>query len=371
MAWHKWLAAGISAALALVVGWSVRRSFVRSAGPRRDVGAESTSFPRPVDEAFVRDHWHDLPEFEYHPLALLVRAPNVKSRWKWEEHPRRAFYVETNAQGFREDEPTPRRFDGPRVVVSGDSHTDGAVQNRASFANVAERRLGRALRRPVDVVNAGVGFTSPYCYLGMLRKCLELEPDVFVAVLFAGNDFLDDLALAYRRGARSGPCQASPRLPFEAALEECGGVFQGLHQASRFKGCPAEGELALEVVLESVFAMEELCRSEGIAFLLVLLPTKTDVEDDDREACRAACELLELEEADLAVNLRLGRRALEAARARGIECLDPTEALRAADVPTYWKRDHHLGLAGHEQLGALLVERLRALLERRATDGQR
>lgn len=369
---RKWIVAGLSALLALVVVKLVGLPGAaphRAAAPTEGGGTASTGV---VDEALVRDQWGQMKGYRYDPLALLMREPDTKQRWKLPEYPGGVFLQVTNDRGFREDQPTPQEFGGARVVVSGDSHTDGMVENPRSFANVAEAELTRALGEPVDVINAGVGSTSPRCYLGMLRKCLELGPDVFVAVLFTGNDFVDDLALAYRLGTRRKvACPQLPKELLEQVGKEFGGFFQGLHQAYRFRSCPEEADIALTVVLESVFAMDELCRREGIDFLLVLLPSKTDVEDDDREAFLAACRRLGLEESDAALDLQLGRKVLEAARERGIECLDPTDAMRASQVPLYWKGDHHLAIAGHALLGSLLSERLRELIARRHPAGAR
>lgn len=323
-----------------------------------------------MDEALARQFWREQKGFLFDPVAYLVKAPNLRATWDWPEYPSGEFVVVTNERGFREDQPTPQEFPGPRILVSGDSHTDGTVENRSSFANLAEERLREELHQEVDVINAGVGSTSPSCYLGMLKKCLELRPDVFVAVLHAGNDFQDEIGLAHLLGRRQAPSNPPEYLArAKAVAEGFLGFYQCLNQAYRFRTFPGEAEAATALVIEQVLAIEELCRQQNITFLLVLLPTKLDVEDDDRETWLKAYRELGLDERDAPLGLELGRRVLAAAREHGIECLDPTDAMRAASAPLYWRKDYHLGLEGHALLGTLLAERLEAILARRAAGG--
>ena len=60
--------------------------------------------------------------------------------------------------------------------------------------------------------------------------------------------------------------------------------------------------------------------------------------------------------------LEASRRFVAAMQERGILCVDPTEAMRSADTPFYWRRDYHLNVAGHrlvaERLNEALVGRL-------------
>ena len=135
-------------------------------------------------------------------VVQLLRLPDgtVKVLVEGKKRARVSRYV-SNAEYFLvEAEPTEVAKRGLRILVAGDSHTQGAVGVAETFPNLLEACLRAAGRADCEVLNAGVAFTGPRCYLERLRHYLFLEPDVFVAALFTGNDFWDDLRLAYAKG---------------------------------------------------------------------------------------------------------------------------------------------------------------------------
>src|SRR5262245_5827859 len=143
-------------------GRQVSRMAPISAGP-----ASTAARPGPIDvEAGIRAHFrldvhHGLV---YDPVAYVLEKPDSSSTWKWEEHRGGELTKRTNNLGFNEDQPTEIRKHGLRILVAGDSHTEGVVNNSESFCNVAERLLQQSLgRKDVEVLNAGVGYTCPTC----------------------------------------------------------------------------------------------------------------------------------------------------------------------------------------------------------------
>lgn len=361
---RKALVAVLSSAAAVAVGLPL---FLSTPGEPHLPPGPAPAAHAVIDEEFVRSFWGERKGFRYDPVAYLMKEPDQSRTMNWREHPRGEFTLTVNEHGFHEDEPTPAEFDGTRILLAGDSHT-AVIENEHSFPNLAESALrARFPGQRLEVVNAGVADTGPFCYLGMLRRCLELGPEVFVATIFVGNDFMDDLRLAYQLGRRQPPeVPESYREKARDAEERWTGPFyQGLNQAYRFKSFPGEAEVARELVLESVLGMQEVCRENGLDLFLVLVPTKMDIDRDDRETWLAACEALGLEERDVAVNLQLGQRVLAAAREHGIAGLDPSAEMRRASVPMYWKQDYHLGYDGHALLGSLMAAGLGEILERR------
>lgn len=305
-------------------------------------------------------------EYAYDPVALLVCRAGREQDWPWPEAPRGAFTLRTNELGLHEDGPTLAAEHGTRILVCGDSHTAGVVDNSDSFANRLEARL-RALpgHATLEVLNAGVAYTGPYCYRGMLEKRLDLQPRVCVAVLFTGNDFWDDLKIRYALDGWTPPrCNEEYLARLVAASARWRGpVSQGFNQAYRFEHFPWERERALAAVIESFLAMRDRCAQLGIQFLAVVLPTKMDVEPEDDAGVQTAVRTeLGLTPEAAAVNRELGRSFAESMARAGVRCLDPLEALRRAPHPLYWRQDYHLGRAGHELLSELLFEELRASL---------
>jgi len=342
-------------------------SIVRATRIREIVASAAPAKGLPFDEGAVRKYFmlDERAQLLYDPLAYVLLKPDISAEYTWEEHPKGVVLRRTNNMGFNEDGPTEIAKRGVRVLVSGDSHTEGVVFNDESFTNVAERKLRGILgRKDVEFLNSGVGYTSPTCYLGVLRKYLMLEPDTFVAVLFTGNDFLDEICLGQRMS--TVPEHPVPDSYFakcaEVAARWEGAFPQGLNQAFRFKMFPEEPDLALASVLRIYAEMKALCDQHGIAFLAVALPTKMDVDEDDQESWEAACAALGIERSDVELNARIARRFLEGARAAGIRCLDPTEAMRMSREVLYWKKDYHLSVVGHALLGELIAREIAQML---------
>ena len=372
----RWAIAALSTAVALVLGVALVARLRARGGGAPAATAETSglrapappvSGEHPLDEATVRalfglDH---RTEYRYDPVAHILPVANRRRRFPWDEHPLGRVLCRSNNLGFAEDRPTEVEKHGLRVLVSGDSHTQGVVDNAESFCHVAERELQQRLARAdVEVLNAGVGLTGPTCYLGVLQRYLELRPDAFVAVLYAGNDFVEEIALALATGRLPSPVvPAGYYETGERVHAEFEGPFsQGLNQAFRWHTFPDEVEFSLQAACAAYREMKSVCDAHGIRMLAVILPTKMDVEEDDHERWQAASAALQLEPGDVIRELEVARRFAECVRAAGLPCLDPTEDLRRADEVLYWRRDYHLGVRGHALLGSLLARELEPLL---------
>lgn len=300
--------------------------------------------------------------FRYDPVSLLAFRPGLEEYWDWPEHPEGGFTICTNERGFREDGPTALVKSGTRILVAGDSHTAGLVGNDETFCSVLEARLRAVRNEPgLEVLDAGVAFTGPTCYLGTLRKNLELAPDVFVAVVFTGNDFWDDLKIRYVLDGWSPPAGDEDYRARLAPVAErwSGPLGQGYNQLYRWAHFPWEPERALECVEGALREASALCAREGIAFLVAVLPTKMDVEpEDDAETQLAVAGALGLGPSELEANQRLGARLIERLRAAGVACVDLLGPLREGEHPLYWRTDYHLGLAGHALVARVLEDAL-------------
>ncbi|NIA29691.1 MAG: hypothetical protein GWP06_07260 [Actinobacteria bacterium] len=117
------------------------------------------------------------------------------------EHPDHFFSYRSNNLGFREDKDTQiRKSDSVRIVVLGDSHTDGVCWNRESYPNRLEYYLNQASpNKTYEVINAGTGKYSPFQYLRAYQfRIKPLKPDIVIIGFYIGNDFFD----MYRRDDR-------------------------------------------------------------------------------------------------------------------------------------------------------------------------
>ncbi len=100
-----------------------------------------------------------------------------------------------NNCGFREDSATPvAKPEGVyRVLVLGDSHTDGACLNSESFANLLEADLNSPGATPrYDVINAGQVAFSPFQEWWLYDNVgKHFAPDLIVVTIYSGNDYWD------------------------------------------------------------------------------------------------------------------------------------------------------------------------------------
>ena len=269
-------------------------------------------------------------------MAFVANIPDFTAIVNWPEHPVGAVQFRTNNRGFREDEPTELASDAFRVLVLGDSHTEGAVNNDESFANVLERQIRRRSDMPVEVLNAGVSGTGPYEMEGMLKKQLELGPDLVIAALFTGNDFTNGLMISdfySKRRQRDRSREYTERL-LDARDTWPVVIAQGFNQAYLFEFDPDSARVALDATVDRYAAMAELCADQDIGFLVVVIPTKADVDgDDDAETLEGLLEALDLSRHQYGITERMSHRFVDAMEERGIRCIDmtpPDEADRRA-----------------------------------------
>ena len=304
--------------------------------------------------------------YRYDPVAGHLHQRGARRVLDWPEHPRSRIEMRTNNLGLREDEPTQiERTPGRRrILVTGDSHTDGVVFNAESFVNLIEACLGAG----AEVLNGGHGYYSAHNYLGFYDWARELRPDVFVVALFSGNDFLDVLA----HGEQTGALQVPDRpVGYRESLARIGtiqgepyaGPGQGLNQAFFFRHFPHLERVSLMTVQRNLSELAERCRSDSTALLIVVLPTLLDVEwEHDGLRNRQAVDRLPLTPEQLAVNRRLSVGLMEWLAQEQIPHLDLLPAMLPAAGTLYWKRDHHLSLDGHRVVADAILERHANLL---------
>jgi lysophospholipase L1-like esterase len=300
----------------------------------------------------------------FDPVTIVRVRPDHVSDLPWPDHPGGKVVIRTNEHGFREDAPTAEVADGPRVVVIGDSHTFGLVNNDESLANRLEARLATSLPGGAEVINASTTGTGPYEHLASLGEQLDLHPDLVVVVICTGNDFSNAMAFSDFFTKRPWPrLPGDARERFEAARSKAREVMaQGLSQAFDFSCRPENADVGLVATTSVVERMADLCRERGVAFLVALLPAKEDVDSDDLPRRRDLAETLMMSPADIALNRTLALALRDALQRRGIDVLDLLPAMKGRDQPLYWRTDYHLNVAGHAAVAQALEPRVRELL---------
>jgi lysophospholipase L1-like esterase len=379
--------------------------------------------------AFHNPHWERWADpawgnpspraYRAEPTLGYEHAPGVVEHVALAAHPAGGFEFRTDALGLRRDGEVGAAGPVRRVLVLGDSHTDGYVDNRDSFSTLLEHALRRdAGDDAIEVLNAGVvGYSPAQAALWYGVHGVALRPEVVVLVLYAGNDVaeLDDpskpgldpatgRAVPPTEGGAAGPGRFGPHDRFDAirlvvwlraavrygplaplwrrlglpgratadaelradtlaeVLRRCHGCFwQSLQQAQHAARHPAAMAANVGRVAAIAARLDADVRAQGGRLVVALLPTRAQVEPAAADAERApVARLLELGPAALAFEDEVLAELAVRVAAAAIPVVPLRDALRdaAATEAQYYPRDWHLGPAGHRTVAAALASAL-------------
>ena len=381
----------ISTAVAASVGWWVATLLLEGTGHRTGVEFvdDREEFARllaerqvdetadvPPEELLVDEADRDAilefmkprgPRYVTDRLVYYRLTAGLDRELDFEEHPDGRYTFRTNSAGFRGSREVLDPAPDLRVVVVGDSHTRGLCSDEEAFAHLLEGELLTALppTRTVETLNAGVDSHHHYMYVGGLELFgPELAPDVYVVVVFGGNDFAG--ALKFQRYFRKRPPYqdqpASPALVADAGITEQGFLDQEIHQLCYFLNNP--GELAQMDALNRAVSREiaRLGELHGSEVLFVYLPPPSrgnpDVYAHDVEL---VAESLDVASSELELSDGIADRWLEFLEREGLAHLDLRPAFRSSSERLYWK-EGHINLAGHRLVARELAAAVQALL---------
>lgn len=304
-----------------------------------------------------------VPRFWMHdPLAYTVRRPNTTIPRRWAEHPEGGFDMKANSLGMREDEDPAEVKPRLRILFTGDSHMDGVCANSESCANVLERLLAQRMGAAnVEALNAGVGAHNLYNYLGTWDRLAFLDPDLFVVVVYGGNDFSGAMLLE-RYFERRPPFKTLPHYVRTAKVESVAhrSLFpQELSQECYFQNNPEDEARAVEVIESFTWELHEKCAAQGTKLLFVYLPPPTRAQPEVYAPALEAClENSTLDRDRLGVSDRLANAWMGFLEEHEIAYVDLRPAFQATDEPLYWFQDHHLNVNGHVFVGRILSREL-------------
>ena len=328
-------------------------------------------FPFPQNSRLMHAQAVWLSEIQGHSDYLIpdsmaghIHKPHAVRKREWKEHPNGSIKLVVNNLGFRKDVDTATEKNSRtyRILVTGDSHIDGVVNNSESFPNRLEVLLNSSHQRSsFEVLNGGTGFYGPHNYAGFLRKFLYLKPDMFIVVLYTGNDFIDGIRTAEIRHEVRIPERPEryARQLQDANSQNSGVVSQALNQAYFLKFYPEFQATAVDIANQQLLDIARICSSNDIELLVLTLPTKCDIPVSSREAtCESVSEKLSLTSEDAGVNKRMGRQLLARLGSNGVRTLDPFDEMQRSRNPLYWQADYHLNHLGHNLLAKIVFDHL-------------
>ncbi|MCP3914052.1 MAG: hypothetical protein GY711_00675 [bacterium] len=303
--------------------------------------------------------------YRFDPSCYFRMRPGISMRIGFAEHPAGGWTAVTNDHGMLDGQDVREPAPEVRVLVTGDSHSAGLCAPLETFTHLLEVNLAQGLgAEHVETLNAALGGYDPYNYLGVLESFRALEPDVFVVVVFGGNDFYGLLKLQ-RFFHRRPPAKQTPhsREPLLKAFKR-GVVGQELSQVVHFLNNPEDEAICGGTLMAITEGIAARCRERGVELLCVYLPppSRGQPELHAQKFAEALASIGVGPEA-LAVSDRIGDRWLASLEDAGIEALDLRPEFAASQEDLYWSTDYHLDLAGHRLVGRILADRVRALVQ--------
>jgi lysophospholipase L1-like esterase len=316
---------------------------------------------------------------------------NAEFMVPWQEAPEGCITYKTNNLGFRENSPTSIKNESDyRILVFGDSHTDGVVNNEQSFSNVAESILNHFKPELFDIINAGIGHQNLYQQYLLFKHLLYLKPDIAIFTFYTGNDYLEILdksvfhleleqSKIYPRPARSTVkdflldnslifrivTRFDPRPYFRAERLKRYTLWQSLAQEYYFQKNPKDFEKAVYFHNYVLTQIKEAAKKNGVEIYFIILPSKYQIErNSDLDSFKKIEEILNLssnEKMDDKIRLNI----IQILTKDEIPCLDPYEEFIqrvSTSQPLFWNTDHHLSKEGHKFLGNLLAAYLNKMI---------
>ncbi|MBI5434643.1 MAG: SGNH/GDSL hydrolase family protein [Planctomycetes bacterium] len=322
----------------------------------------------PLSEADVKQlyGYPDGRQCVFDPWMHYRYQPGLAVRQTFPEHPDGEFERRANSLGLRDDhELSPERdfF----VLVTGDSQTDGACNNRETFC----QRLEDALRteragETIEVLDAGICGFSFYNYLGALQRFLPEKPDACIVAFYPGNDFVGMVRMRhfYARTVPPPRTREYWEQISRAGKASSSGVANALNQLLYFRAYPEELEPAFEEAVRVSREIQRVARERSIELLFVCIPVAFPPDDLEASELNAIWKELGLSNDDLEHFQRLTARFEARLRELGIEVLDLREHF-GERLSDFYYSDLHVDVRGQELVARVLLPRVRTWLERK------
>ena len=294
--------------------------------------------------------------------------------------------IRVNPQGVRDDQPIGPKAPGEkRIVVLGDSLVLSVQVDAAqTFCERLEARLNiAAAGTRWRVINAGVqGYGPVEQWLLFDRVAAQFEPDIVMSVVFVGNDALeaadgaetlrtgrpkvvnDPGARRWRRVIRSSVVLQAARVRWDQLRSRFVLRTPERPLASYLTAPPAIVAEGLDRSRDAFGRIAERARAIGAMPVIVLMPARFQVNDEDFEALDAAVR----QAGGVLDRQAASRRFAQTLAPLGVPTIDLQPVLAKQPEPEglFFQQNVHLTPRGHEVVAGTLLEFLRGqqLIER-------
>ncbi len=298
-------------------------------------------------------------------LAMFLHIPDIKIYDNWGT-PQQKLTTErrTNNLGFREDDDiVEKRPNEYRILVTGDSHTDGVLKhNPQSFINVWEEKLNASDSLTFyNCINGGVGYYTFRNYLGFLKKYAYLKPDIYLINVFTGNDFREAPIFEDDRTSVANVFRNSYtnfKKKFYSSEKKAIPFNQGIEQTLYFQAFPSEKEKALSLAKKYLTEIKQLCAQENIQLIVTLLPSKLETNPAFKSKMQS---LFDIDPIVMQTNEQLTNELITWLNTENIINYNLKPPLANATEKVYWDEDLHINPKAHEIIGEFLFNEISLL----------
>ncbi len=286
-------------------------------------------------------------------IAGHFHIPSASREFDWPEHPNGKIEMKTNNIGCRNDQDSEIKKQGnlKRIVITGDSHTDGVLNNSESVA--AHLKVFLSKDHPdleFEVLNAGNGYYGPQNYLGIYKKFLPYKPDLYIVIVYTGNDYLDGLRIEAENNRMENP--ERPHGYYDK-LWEIDGLYSGftgqyLNQLKFFDTYPLYVDTALTIMKDNLSKINKLCLENNSEFLVLLLPSKIDTEaKTDQKRIDEVFNIMGFTNSHIETNRAVSIELAEWLTQQNIQYIDLYDSFLQTNEELFWKADYHVNHHGH------------------------
>jgi hypothetical protein len=285
--------------------------------------------------------------------AIAVHKTQISRNRPFAEHPKGRIIKHYNNHGFiRNDSTLLEAKPGiKRILITGDSHTDGMVSTVENFCTLLEDSLLK-LKQPVEILNAGTGNYSFVNYEGLIQHYLYLKPSEYVVMIYTGNDFVENMMYEYHwynpvQSLRQFRARLGWRYQYPMMYNN-----QSLAQVLYFTLYPNQKELSVAKTFNALHFIDSVCKKNGIAFTVGLIPADFDLDLMYQKRIQQAYGF---SDADLKINRWFARSVTDFCRQNSIPVYDLYDGMLQVKDTLYFPKDHHLNVKGNRVVADLML----------------
>lgn len=300
------------------------------------IGSLSFWFENKVYNSFISSD----DKYATDSIAGHIKKSDLDVHFQWKDHNEGRFTIITNNLGFREDSNTQveKKENTTRILVTGDSHTDGVCNNPESFSNTLEEKLNLSESTlKWEIINGGAGYYTFQNYNGFLKRNLYLKPDKYIVTVYTGNDFIEAIFIDHSPTLIESVKRTWYRVRKYVLFHDADqlGLSQANLQQLYFELYPEVIKVAQNIAIRELSDIQFVCDENNIELIILMLPSNLEAK-------------LKYDASDLT------QKVIETLEASSISHINLLPAFQQSEKDLFWKQDLHLNTEGHQVVASSL-----------------